>query len=81
MSTTIYRNRCQDPDPRDSHWRELNYPNAADMHECMARCHENKNALGFQFNSHDQFCGCLSVSPGTTITKQMALTSSKEHVR
>ena len=67
ITVTIFPHTCQNPDPPDSNWRELNVPSARDMQECMRACAQNKHALGFQYNGHDKFCGCLSVAPGKTI--------------
>lgn len=68
IAVTIHQGKCQNPEPRDSHWRELNYPNdTSTMRQCMAACSKNEHATGFQFNLHDHFCGCLSVAPGRTM--------------
>ena len=67
ITVTLFPHTCQNPDPPNSNWRELNMPSARDMQECMRMCAHNKNALGFQYNAHDKFCGCLSVAPGKTI--------------
>ena len=64
ITITMHQNKCQDPDPENSHWRELSYPQVDTMRECIEKCLENKHAFGFQFNLHDKFCGCLSMSPG-----------------
>ena len=68
MHVTVFPDRCQNPDPKSSHWRELSYPHASDMRDCMIKCSNNKNAEGFQFNTDDRYCGCLSSAPGKTMT-------------
>ena len=65
--TCLYPNTCQNPEPRDSNWREVFISNTSSLQECETKCKTLDYAIGFQYNHHDNFCGCLSVAPGKTI--------------
>ena len=72
VKVDLYDRICQNPDPKESHWKELNYPKATTMRECLIMCSNNKHATGFQSNTDDHFCGCLSAAPGKSILDLMS---------